>query len=103
MTISITSNLDPSYLRNEIEKNFNVIPNHNTERPFVDKNNRKVVLPFKNEELGNVYYMETDIEVTSLMLVFTIPSEINLREFRSLPLFEIFLKLFAKNSLKDIL
>lgn len=47
--------------------------------------------------------METDIEVTSLMLVFTIPSEINLREFRSLPLFEIFLKLFAKNSLKDIL
>ena len=47
--------------------------------------------------------METDTEVTSLMLVFTIPSEINLRDFRSLPLFEIFLKLFAKNSLKDIL
>ena len=53
--------------------------------------------------MGNVYYMETEIEVTSLMLVFTIPSEINLRDFRSLPLFEIFLRLIAKDSLKDTL
>ena len=53
--------------------------------------------------MGNVYYMDSDIEITTLMLVFTIPSERNLNEFRSLPLFEIFLNLFAKNSLKDIL
>lgn len=49
MTISITSNLDPMYLRNEIEKNFNAIQNKDTERPFINKNNRKVVLPFTNE------------------------------------------------------
>ena len=49
MTVSVTSNLDPVFLRNEIEKNFGVIPNKKTERPFVNKYNRKVVLPFSNE------------------------------------------------------
>ena len=58
----------------------------------------KIIHYYISSKTSETYYMETEIEVTSLMLVFTIPSEINLREVRSLPLFEIFLKLYDRKN-----
>ncbi len=88
MAITVISNINKYMIKEMIE---NAFFKAKAERNFIKRplvsNNEPTLKPFTKDVLRKVYFLDSDIDVTSLTMVFDLPAELRLSKFQPSKLF----------------